>query len=236
MSLKAKLYVHEDKMEIRFIEDNTLYMPKKGEAKDKFIERIKKIALDEYLEDEFDLTEIDKEVVATNTDEALKEAVTTAESLQKKIIEAVLTDRGILKGKAPKKDKLEPQTAEEMKETEHYKECEANIGKFAKFSPHKKPDVYEGKIAGVALNKTNTIVYYTIVESDGKRRCCAAKNETLTFIEKPEGFKEEKKKEDKKETKSDAKTSETGKPSGTEKGTTGDAQNDAGDADNEELT
>jgi hypothetical protein len=35
------------------------------------------------------------------------------------------------------------------------------------------------------LNKTNTIIYYTVVEANGKRRCCGVLNPSVVFIETP---------------------------------------------------
>lgn len=181
--MKAKMYLFDDKMEIVF-PDETNYIPVRGEAKEEFVERIKKIAEVDYLEEEFEVIEIDKATVETNTDEALLEAVETAQGLKKKLIQEVLSDRKIIKIK-PKKEPKATVTVEEAKASEHYKECEANVGKFVTFSPFKSEEVLQGKIVGVALSKTNTIVYYTVVIEGGKRKCCAAKNETLKFIDKP---------------------------------------------------
>jgi hypothetical protein len=185
--MKAKLYKFQDKLELKF-SDDTLYYPKKNESEEAFVDRIQAVAANDYLDDEWDLVVIDKEVVATNSDADLQEAFKKADGLQKKLIEAVLTDRGLMNVKRPNalpREKVEKQSVEDMKATDHYKEHEANIGKYVSFSPFKKTDVFEGKIAGVALNKTNTIVYYTVVEADGKRRCCAVLNESIKFIEAP---------------------------------------------------
>jgi len=170
-------------MEIKF-EDGTFYVPKKGESVEKFKARIEKIAADEYLDDEFDLITIDADTVATNDDAALLEAVKTATGLQKNLITEVLAERGLIKIKVAK-PKVEKMSMEEMKASEDYKTAEAQIGKYCKFSPHKKTEVYEGKIAGIALNKTNTRIYYTVVEESGKRRCCAVLNESVEFIDEP---------------------------------------------------
>ena len=185
--MKAKLYEFQEKMEIKFT-DETIYYPKKGEVKEAFVERIKAVATDDYLDDEFELVEINHEVVATNSDEDLQQAFLKAEGLQKKLIESVLIERNIIKGKKPPREKIEAKSAEDMKASEDYKDAESKIGQYARFSPFKKTDVFQGKIVGVALNKTNTIIYFTIVcDVDNKRRCCGVLNETLEYIDAPEG-------------------------------------------------
>lgn len=200
--MKAKLYVHEDKLEL-LLTDGALFIPKKNEKKEAFLQRIQKVVTDEYLDDEFELVEITKETVATNDDDTLLGAAEKATGLQKKLIEAVLADRGIIK-QAKTREKVEKQSAEVMKATPHYKECEEQIDKYVSFSPFKKTEVIEGQIRGVALNKTNTRVYYTVVDENNKRYCCAALNETIKFIDAPE--KEEKKA---KPAAADAKTEKT---------------------------
>ena len=181
--MKAKLYLFEEKMEIR-LSDDVLIAPKKNEEKAKFIARVKAIVNDEYLDDEFEIIEIDKDVVALNDDATLKAAIETAEGLQRQLIAVVLADRKQTV-KAEKKPKANAVAVEEAKATPAYKEAEANIGKYVSFSPFKSVEVFEGKIAGVALNKTNTILYYTVVEANGKRRCCGVLNESVKFIDAP---------------------------------------------------
>jgi len=182
--MKAKLYLFGVKMELQLLDENkTVFTPVKGDTQETFTNRCKSIVENDYLED-FELVVIDKATVESNDDAALLEAVETATGVQKDLITEVLKDRGLIKAKAPR-EKVEKQSAETMKASEHYKECEANTGKFVEFSPFKSTEVLMGKIAGVALNKTNTIVYYTVVLADGKRKCCACKNETLKFIPAP---------------------------------------------------
>ena len=181
--MKAKLYLFEDKMEIRLADDVTI-APKKNESKEKFLARVKAVVNDEYLDDEFEVIEITKEVVALNDDATLKTAIESAEGLQRQLIAVVLADRKQAV-KVEKKPKANAVSVEEAKATPAYKEAEANIGKHVSFSPFKSVEVFEGKIAGVALNKTNTILYYTVVEADGKRRCCGVLNESVKFIDAP---------------------------------------------------
>lgn len=181
--MKAKLYVLATEMEIRLANDE-LHVPKKKETKEAFIARVKEIVNTEHLDDEFNLIEIDQSIVATNDDTTLTAALVSAEGIQKKLIELVLSERKV----APKKEKKQTVTAisiEEAKASQEYKDAEANIGKYVSFSPAKSIEVFEGKLAGVALNKTNTILYYTVVEASGKRRCCGVKNETVKFIDAP---------------------------------------------------
>lgn len=182
--MKVKVYESDNKVEIK-LSDDTIFTPKKGESKEDFIERVRVIVADEHLDDEFDIIEINKETVAENDDDTLIEAMKTAEGVQKQLIQEVLVDRGLIKAKPVAKAKVDPMTPEEMKATEHYKEASAQVGKYISFSPFKSEEVHTGKIAGVALNKTNTIVYYTVVEESGKRRCCGVKNETVKFIDAP---------------------------------------------------
>lgn len=185
--MKAKLYIFDEKFEIK-LSDDTIIAPKAKETKEKFLERIKALVNTEYLDDEFEVIEIDAEVVASNDTKTLKAALEGgATGLQKKLIEAALATTSE-KAVKEKKSTVVARSAEEAKASEEYKAAEANIGKFASFSPFKSLEVIEGKIAGVALNKTNTILYYTIVEASGKRRCCGVLNETVAFIEQPEGF------------------------------------------------
>jgi len=188
--MKAKLYILGDQMEIRLSNDELL-VPAKNETKEQLIQRAKEIVNIQHLDDVFELIEIDKEMVATNDDATLAQALKTAEGLQKQLIELVISERGTT-AKKEKKEKVAAVSVEDAKASAHYKESEANIGKFASFSPFKSEEVFQGKIAGVALNKTNTIVYYTIVEADGKRRCCAVKNESVKFIEPIARFQDKK--------------------------------------------
>ena len=185
--MKAKLYIFEEKFEIK-LSDDTIHTPKKNESKEAFLERIKQLVNTEHLDDEFEVIEIDAEVVASNDAKTLQAALDGgATGLQKKLIEAALASTTTKVAKE-KKSTVVARSAEEAKESPEYKEAEANIGKFASFSPFKSLEVIEGKIAGVALNKTNTILYYTIVEASGKRRCCGVLNETVKLIEQPAGF------------------------------------------------
>lgn len=181
--MKAKLYVFENKLELVF-EDGTYFAPTKSETKDEFVERVSTIAKDEFLDDEFEVVEITEAEVAENDDQTLQEAMIDAQGLKKKLVQAELVKRNLLKDRTPK-PKVAPRTAEDMKASDEYKEALALVGKHANFSPFKSEDVHTGKIAGVALNKTNTIIYLTIVEESGKRRCCALKNESLEIIDAP---------------------------------------------------
>lgn len=187
--MKAKLYILGALLEIR-LSDDSVYKNAKNESREDFEERVTRIVQDELLDDEFDLIVIDKETVATNDDKTLLDAFESAEGLQKELIKSVLEDRKLLKAKA-KKEKAPTMTAEEMKASDHYKDAEANIGKHVTFSPFKSEEVLKGKIAGVALSKTNTIVYYTVVLEDGKRKCCAVKNESIKFVDAPAGSDKE---------------------------------------------
>lgn len=183
--MKAKLYVSGVKMEVR-LSDDSMYVPTKKESKEAFLARIQTIVNDEHLDDEFTVVEITKEVVALNDDAALGEALKSAEGLQKELITAVLADRKITtKEVKEKKVAAAPVPVEEAKASDAYKAAEANIGKYVSFSPFKSLEAFEGKIAGVALNKTHTIIYYTVVEANGKRRCCGVLNESVKFIEAP---------------------------------------------------
>lgn len=187
--MKAKLYEFEGLMEIRLSNDETL-SPNKGESKEDFIERVREMVSLELLDDEFNLIELDETIIATNDTAMLNTALKSASGLQKKMIEHVLSQRkapAAKKEKAEKKEKASAVSTEEAKASPEFKEAESNIGKYVSFSPAKVSDdeVYVGKIVGVALNKTNTIFYYTVVESNGKRRCCAVLNKTLQFVEAP---------------------------------------------------
>lgn len=197
--MKAKLYIFEGKFEVK-LSDDTVHTPKKNESKEKFLERIKTLVSDEHLDDVFEVIEIDEATVALNDAATLTAALEGATGLQKKLIEAALAK---IEPKAAKvkKEKIAAVSIEDAKASDNYKAAEANIGKFAEFSPFKSTDVYQGKIAGVALNKTNTILYYTIVEANGKRRCCGVLNETVKLIDEPVGFKKEAKPEKVKATK-----------------------------------
>lgn len=181
--MKAKLYILGALLEIR-LSDDSVYKNAKDESREDFEARIKEVVANDHLDDEFDLIVIDKETVETNDDKTLLDAFESAEGLQKLLIKEVLTDRKLIKGKAAK-PKAETMTSKEMKASEHYKNSEAKIGEYVQFSPFKSEEVLTGKIAGVALNKTNTIVYFTVVLESGKRKCCAVKNESLKFIEAP---------------------------------------------------
>lgn len=184
--MKAKLYIFEDKFEIK-LSDDSVHTPKKNESKDKFLERIKNLVNTEHLDDVFEVIEIDAAVVALNDEKTLQAALEGgATGLQKKLIEAALSSTA--KTAKPKKEKVVAVSTEDVKQSDAYKAAEANIGKFASFSPFKSLEVIEGKIAGVALNKTNTILYYTVVEATGKRRCCGVLNESVKLIDEPEGF------------------------------------------------
>jgi hypothetical protein len=187
--MKAKLYIFGEKFEIK-LADDTVHTPKKNESKEKFLERIKKVVNDEHLDDEFDVIEIDEATVALNDAATLTAALEGATGLQKKLIEAALAKATPKEAKV-KKEKIAAVSIEDAKASESYKEAEDNIGKFASFSPFKSEEVFEGKIAGVALNKTNTILYYTIVEANGKRRCCGVLNPSVKLIDEPAGFKKE---------------------------------------------
>jgi co-chaperonin GroES (HSP10) len=187
--MKAKLYVSGTKSEIR-LSDDSVYTPNKKESKEKFLERVKDIVNNEHLDDEFTVVEITKDVVALNDDKALNEALKTAEGLQKELITQVLTERNGAKEKA-KKPTIVAVSVDEAKATEAYAEALANVGKHVSFSPFKSEEVYEGKIAGIALNKTNTIIYYTVVEANGKRRCCGVLNESVKFITAPPAVEKE---------------------------------------------
>jgi hypothetical protein len=190
--MRAKLYVFKEQMEIRLIDD-TVCTPEDGEDKASFIERVKGIVTIDYLDDEFECIEIDAAVVAMNDDATLASALASATGLQKGLIESVLADRKSGKAK-PKREKVEAHSIEEAKATPEYQAAEANVGKYVKFSPFKSEEVYEGKIAGIALNKTATIIYYTVVEASGKRRCCGFLNPSLEFIDAPAVTVEEVKK------------------------------------------
>jgi hypothetical protein len=187
--MKAKLYVFDEKMELRLVDDkNTHFLPKKNESKEDFVARVQDIVENEYLE-EFNMVEITKEDVESNDDDTLTEAFETAEGLQYNLIKSVMEDRGLLKKTEKKepKPKVEKRSKEDMIASPEYKAAAANIGKTCKFSPFKSDEVYTGVIAGVALNKTNTIIYYTVVEKDGRRRCCGVLNETVKLSETPKG-------------------------------------------------
>ena len=222
--MKAKLYLFGALMEMRLADENeTVLKPVKGDTQETFTNRCQAIVENDYLED-FELVVIDKVTVESNDDAALLEAVETATGIQKDLITEVLKDRGLIKAKATTtRTKVEKQTVEQMKATEHYKECEANTGKFIEFSPSKSDEVHMGKIAGVALNKTNTIVYYTVVLADGKRKCCACKNETIKFVDAPvaEPKAEEKKAAETPKGKTTSKNQPKNQP--------GDASDDADD-------
>jgi hypothetical protein len=189
--MKAKLYVFEGDFEIKLSNDEVI-KPVDGENIDQFKNRVQEIVNNEYLDDEFELIEIDEEVVALNDAKTLKAALDGgATGLQKKLIEKVL---GPAKTTAPKKERraiVEKIDIEVAKATEAYKIAESNIGKFISFSPFKSLEVLEGKIVGIALNKTNTIIYYTVVESTGVRKCCGALNPSIKFIEEPANFKKQ---------------------------------------------
>lgn len=187
--MKAKLYIFEAKFEVK-LSDDSVHTPKKNESKENFLARVQKIVNDEHLDDVFEVIEIDADTVALNDAATLTAALEGATGLQKKLIEAALAKATPKEAKV-KKDKIQAVDIETAKASDAYKAAEANIGKFASFSPFKSVEVFQGKIAGVALNKTNTILYYTIVEANGKRRCCGVLNETVTFIEEPAGFKKE---------------------------------------------
>jgi hypothetical protein len=182
--MKAKLYVSGTKMEIR-LSDDSVHTPNKKESKEAFLARVQVIVNDEHLDDEFVVVEITKDVVAMNDDAALAVALESAEGLQKELIQAVLADRKPAAEAKVKKVAAPAVSVEVAKATPAYKAAEANIGKYVTFSPFKSLEVFQGKIAGVALNKTNTIIYYTVVEANGKRRCCGVLNESVTFIEAP---------------------------------------------------
>jgi predicted ATP-dependent protease len=200
--MKAKLYIFEDQFELK-LSDDTVHTPGKKENKTKFLERMKEFVTNEHLDDEFEVIEIDKAVVALNDEKTLTAALEGASGLQKKLIESVLANTA--KPKKEKKEKVNAVPMEEAKESAAYKAAEANIGKFASFSPFKSLEVIEGKIAGVAMNKTNTIFYYTIVEASGKRRCCGVLNESVQIIDEPEEFKKQAKAATVKETKTTSK-------------------------------
>lgn len=187
--MKAKLYIFGEKFEVK-LSDDSVHTPKKNESKEKFLERIKVIVNDEHLDDEFEVIEIDEATVALNDNVTLTAALEGATGLQKKLIEAALA-KVEPKAVKVKKEKIEAVSIEDAKASDAFKAAEANIGKFAEFSPFKSTEVFQGKIAGVALNKTNTILYYTIVEANGKRRCCGVLNESVKLIDEPEGFKKE---------------------------------------------
>lgn len=185
--MKAKLYILGDQFEIRLSNDELL-IPGDRETKKAFVARTKEFVNNELLDDVFELIEIDRVMVATNDDATLLSALESAQGLQKELIETVLADRKTKGAKKEKKEKVGQVATDAAKETPHYKECEANVGKFVQFSPFKSIEVIQGKIVGIALNKTNTIVYYTVLGTDGKRKCCGALNESVKFIQPIEGF------------------------------------------------
>lgn len=187
--MKAKLYIFGEKFEIK-LSDDTVHTPGKKETKEAFLDRIKEIVYNEHLDDVFEVIEIDEAVVALNDPKVLKEALEGgATGLQKLLIENALLNSPIGKEVKAARAKVVGRTTEEAKASPEYVEALAQVGKFVSFSPFKSVEVFEGKIAGIALNKTNTIIYYTVVEANSKRRCCGVLNESVQFIEEPEAFK-----------------------------------------------
>ncbi len=190
--MKAKLYIFEEEFELK-LQNGDVLTPEDGESKEDFVERAKQI-VDEKFMDDIELIEIDVDIVASNDDEALKEALTNASGLQKKLIETILEKRNS-KNKKEKKEprqKLEKRKKEDMEASQEYKDALDNVGKTCTFSPHGSEEVITGKIAGISLNKTNTRIYYTVVEESGKRKCCAALNPSVKLSETEESVKETK--------------------------------------------
>lgn len=183
--MRVKLYVFEDELEGRYGEDKVVKC-KGTEPRAVFIQRLKRMAADEFLvsTDDIDILEITKAVVEENDDMTLAEAYKHSFGLQRKLIFAVMEERKMFKVEKHAR-RLVPQTAEQMKATKEYSDCEVNVHKYIKFSPHKQEVVLEARISGLALNKTNTKVYYNIVLEDLSRTCVASDNPTIEFIEKP---------------------------------------------------
>lgn len=190
--MKAKLYILDDKMELKLSDDKgTFFTPKKNETQQEFTDRCQEIVENEFLE-EFKLVIIDKEVVDSNDDDTLQKAFETAEGLQKKLIQSVLQDRGLLEKPKQPKPKVEKKKKEDVLKSDEYKEAENNINRTCKFSPFKSTEIHRGKIVGVSLSKNNTRIYYTVLCEDEKRRCCAVLNETLELDPFVKEEKEEK--------------------------------------------
>lgn len=175
--MKVKVYVLAAAIEALLSDGTRIAKTSKKETEEQFIARVQEVVKTEHLDDEFEVVRITMESMAENDDSVLKEALPTAEGLQKSMIEQ------ILKARAPKPAKVKEQRSVITKDSEEYKAAEANTGKLVSFSPHKSQEVYEGKIAGVAFNKTATILYYTVVEQNAVRRCCGVLNPTVKFIE-----------------------------------------------------
>lgn len=185
--MKVKVYAHDGKMEAKS-NGGVVIRSKATEVKAVFIDRVKRIVADEYLIDKNDIeiVEITREVMLENDDSVLLAAYEGSTGLQRQLMYEVLVEKRLVGMAKVTRERVVPQTKEDIMATAEYQACELNVGKWIEFVPSRHPGtLLKGEIKGVFANKTNTKAYYYVTTLDKKRTCTAADNPTMKFIKAP---------------------------------------------------
>ncbi len=189
--MKAKLFVFDEEKEIR-LSNGVQFFATEGESVEEFTERVTEVVDRDYV-DTLELDEVDEKKLKKRGSAQLEKALESATGVEAKIIESILSARGVeveqtedpneieteaeevTAEEAPKKKekaKKEPKPKKELPSLdsvlEAVKLAKNNVQTVCNFSPFRTAIKMTGEVKQVVIDRRVNKAYYRILGEDGK--------------------------------------------------------------------